>query len=63
MTMNFPMHYTRALSDLRVWMCHLCSIAGGVGEDEAEEAALVVASGVVPPLEPIRAVGKPYRLG
>jgi hypothetical protein len=57
-------HYTRALSDLRVWMCHLCSIAGGVGDADAEDgAALAVPMGVVPPLEPVRAVGKPYRLG
>ena len=59
------MHYTRALSDLRVWMCHLCSIAGGVGDEESDDAAaaLAVPMGSVPPLEPIRAVGKPYRLG
>ncbi|MBM3671391.1 MAG: hypothetical protein FJW86_04295 [Actinobacteria bacterium] len=64
MTMNWGMHYTRALSDLRVWMCHLCSIVGGVGEDEAPDPALAAAPiGTVPPLEPIRPVGKPYRLG
>lgn len=59
------MHYTRALSDLRVWMCHLCSIAGGVGDAEGEDAAALAAVpiGTVPPLEPIRPVGKPYRLG
>jgi len=54
------MHYGRALSDLRVWMCHLCSIVGGVGDTDtrgdAEDRAL-------PPLDPVRAVGKPYRLG
>ncbi|MEX0666620.1 MAG: hypothetical protein WD598_17855 [Acidimicrobiia bacterium] len=57
------MHYTRALSDLRVWMCHLCSIAGGVGDEADDGAAYAVPVGSVPPLEPIRAVGKPYRLG
>jgi hypothetical protein len=45
-------------------MCHLCSIAGGVGDPQADDAAvLAVPMGAVPPLEPIRAVGKPYRLG
>jgi hypothetical protein len=56
------MHYTRALSDLRVWMCHLCSIVGGVGEPDPSMSG-PEGSGTVPPLEPLRAVGKPYRLG
>ena len=58
------MHYSRALSDLRVWMCHLCSLVGGVGDEEAEDGTVRAGSITgVPPLEPIRAVGKPYRLG
>jgi hypothetical protein len=56
--------YTRALSDLRVWMCHLCALVGGVGDEEREDAPAGAASSTTrPPLEPIRAVGKPYRLG
>ncbi len=55
------MHYSRALSDLRVWMCHLCSLVGGVGETADADPTSVL--GALPPLEPIRAVGKPYRLG
>ena len=53
------MHYSRALSDLRVWMCHLCSIVGGVGDTDAPDAE----NSALPPLDPVRAVGKPYRLG
>lgn len=57
------MHYARALSDLRVWMCHLCSLVGGVGEEADEVHAKPAFAVTVPPLEPVRAVGKPYRLG
>ena len=56
------MHYARALSDLRVWMCHLCSIVGGVGDAETPERD-PNSGRALPPLEPVRAVGKPYRLG
>ena len=57
------MHYGRALSDLRVWMCHLCSIVGGVGDSDVDPLREVAGSGTLPPLDPVRAVGKPYRLG
>jgi hypothetical protein len=60
--MTFSMHYARALSDLRVWMCHLCSIVGGVGDAETPERD-PNSGRALPPLEPVRAVGKPYRLG
>jgi hypothetical protein len=56
-------HYTRALSDLRVWMCHLCSIVGGVGDTDPDALGDERRESTVPPLEPVRAVGKPYRLG
>jgi hypothetical protein len=56
-------NYARALSDLRVWMCHLCSIAGGVGETDPDALDDEASEETLPPLEPVRAVGKPYRLG
>jgi hypothetical protein len=56
------MHYSRALSDLRVWMCHLCSIVGGVGDTDGSDHD-ADSNSMLPPLEPVRAVGKPYRLG
>ena len=61
--MTSLMHYGRALSDLRVWMCHLCSIVGGVGDSDVDSMGEVAGSGTLPPLDPVRAVGKPYRLG
>jgi hypothetical protein len=57
------MHYARALSDLRVWMCHLCSIVGGVGDSSGDPLNDAGGSAALPPLDPVRAVGKPYRLG
>jgi len=45
-------------------MCHLCSLVGGVGDEETGDGVALAGSITgVPPLEPIRAVGKPYRLG
>jgi hypothetical protein len=45
-------------------MCHLCALVGGVGDREADDVPTHASDAVtLPPLEPIRAVGKPYRLG
>ena len=57
------MHHARALSDLRVWMCHLCSLVDAPAEKAGERRSVEPLRTNIPPLPPIAATARQYRLG
>ena len=56
------MHHARALSDLRVWMCHLCSLVDAPAEKAGDGRSEPLRTNI-PPLPPIAATARQYRLG